>query len=136
MGGGESHRFAMESAGSWHGATVPVAPTPVIPPPAEPAASPSDSAPSRVTLAEAVKAYLAVRSGSGNSSATLRKHKTFVKQLEAFAAGRGYVMLEQLTSRILIFSLRVGSFLHERRQSGLEHCAASFGTVRSVIGSL
>jgi hypothetical protein len=87
-----------EIAGSWHAAPVPVAPTPVIPPTADPAASPSDSAPPRVRIAEAVKAYLAVRSGSGIVSATLRKHKTFVKRLEAFAAGRGYVMLEQVTS--------------------------------------
>ena len=85
-----------ESSGSWNGAPVPVVPTPVIPVP-DATPSPSDSVIPRVTIAEALKAYLAVRSGSGIASATLRKHKTFVKQLEAFAADRGYVILEQVT---------------------------------------
>jgi hypothetical protein len=76
-----------------------VALTPVAPGPAESVPNPAEpGSPPRIAIAEAVKAYLAVRSGSGIVSATLRKHKTFVKQLEAFAAARGYVMLEQLTS--------------------------------------
>jgi integrase/recombinase XerD len=80
-----------ESAGSWSGKAHPIEPKPVAPPL-------SDSASARISIADAVKAYLAVRSGSGIVSATLRKHRTFVKQLEEFAAARGYVMLEQLTS--------------------------------------
>jgi integrase len=87
-----------ESAGSWNGDAVPIVATPIVPGPADSAPSLSETGPPRVTIGEAVKAYLAVRSGSGIVSATLRKHKTFVKQLEAFAAARGYVMLEQLTS--------------------------------------
>src|SRR5262249_39446018 len=88
-----------EGAGSWNGDPVPIAPTPVAARPTDSVPNPPDpGSPPRVTIAEAVKAYLAVRSGSGIVSATLRKHKTFVKQLEEFAAARGYVMLEQLTS--------------------------------------
>ena len=85
-----------ESAGSWNGKPRPIEPPPVpLAPVVQP---PTDSAPPRVTIAEAVKTYLAVRSGSGIGSATLRKHRAFVKQLEQFAAVRGYVMLEQFTS--------------------------------------
>ena len=80
-----------ESAGSWMGEAHAIAPTPVAPPL-------SDSAPSRITIADSIKAYLAIRSGSGIVLATLRKHRTFAKQLEEFAAARGYVMLDQLTS--------------------------------------
>jgi integrase/recombinase XerD len=80
-----------ERSDSWNGKPHAIEPVPV-------AAPPSDSAPHRITIADAVKAYLAVRSGSGIASATLRKHRTFAKQLEEFAAVRGYLMLEQLTS--------------------------------------
>jgi len=65
-----------ESAVSWNGKANPIEPVSVAPPP-------SDSAPPRITIAEAVKAYLAVRSGSGIVSATLRKHRTFAKQLKS-----------------------------------------------------
>jgi integrase len=86
-----------ESTGSWNGVPTPPPSRPFASP-ADPASTTSESNTPRVTIAEAVKAYLAVRSGSGIVPATLRKHKTFVKQLEAFAVSRGYVMIEQITS--------------------------------------
>jgi integrase len=83
---------AWESVGSW---TAPVA-LPVLEatPPAAPAADDS-----RITLDDAIKAFLAVREGSGISASTFRKHKTFAKQIRALAESRGYVMLDQFTAR-------------------------------------
>jgi hypothetical protein len=49
-----------------------------------------------ITLHFATDAYLANREGRNIAPATLRKYKTFVKQLHEFAATKGYVMLEQL----------------------------------------
>ncbi len=58
----------------------------------------AEDGPQRITVAEALNAYLAIRSGSGMAISTLRKHRTFVKQLGAFAEARGYVMLDQFRS--------------------------------------
>ncbi|HTV55315.1 MAG TPA: site-specific integrase [Terriglobia bacterium] len=77
---------AWEEAGSWDGK-----PEPPSPPLQEPVSS-------RITLDEATKVFLALREGDKIAPATLRKYKTFTKQLQAFAAARGYVMLDQLTS--------------------------------------
>jgi integrase len=90
-----------ERLSSWNGRPHPIESTPVAPMPVMPILDLqrfSDSAQPPITIAEALKTYLAVRSGSGIASATLRKHRTFVKQLEQFATARGYVMLEQVTS--------------------------------------
>jgi hypothetical protein len=71
--------------GSWDGKLKPApgAPTPVS---------------GRMTIDEGAKVFLALREGDKIAPATLRKYKTFTKQLLAFAASRGYVMLDQLTS--------------------------------------
>ncbi len=42
--------------------------------------------------------FLSLREGEKIAAATLRKYRTFAKQLRAFADSRGYVMLDQLTS--------------------------------------
>jgi integrase len=80
-----------EAAGSWGGAVKPTEQPPVSQPPAE-------TTPSQITIADAIQAYLANREGSGIAPATLRKHRTFTKQVGEFAAARGYVMLDQLRS--------------------------------------
>jgi hypothetical protein len=41
---------------------------------------------------------LAIRQGAGIAPATLRKQRTFTKQLREFADARGYAMLDQFTS--------------------------------------
>jgi len=92
-----------ERAGSWNGNPHPIESTPVASTSfaqsaTDSATAPSGSALPRITIAEAIKTYLAVRAGSGIVSATLRKHRTFAKQLEEFAVARGYLMLEQFTS--------------------------------------
>jgi len=76
---------ALEEAGSWDGEakTAPEAPAP---------------APGRITIDEATRVFLALREGDNIAPATLRKYNTFTKQLQSFAASRGYVMLDQLTS--------------------------------------
>ena len=76
-----------EVADSWDGK--------IAPPP--PQAAPV-SIPGRITIGDAVKVFLSNREGSKIAPATLRKYKTFTKQLGAFADRRGYVMLDQFTS--------------------------------------
>ena len=59
---------------------------------------PPDPASGRIPLADAITAFLAIREGSKIAPSTLRKYKTFTKQLRAYADGKGYVMLDQFTS--------------------------------------
>jgi len=42
--------------------------------------------------------FLTNREGAKIAPATLRKYRTFTKQLTTFADSRGYVMLDQFTS--------------------------------------
>jgi integrase len=75
-----------ETADSWDGKIEP-APPPV-----------STPVPGRITITDATKVFLSNREGAKIAHATLRKYKTFTKQLTAFADSRGYVMLDQFTS--------------------------------------
>jgi len=50
-----------------------------------------------MTIVAAAGAYLSHREGAKIANATLRKYKTFIKQLTDFADAWGYVMLEQFT---------------------------------------
>jgi len=52
--------------------------------------------PAAITIQFATEAYLANRAGRGIAPATLRKYTTFVKQLRAFAAEKGYVLINQI----------------------------------------
>jgi hypothetical protein len=61
------------------------------PPPPEPAQ------PQRSTIKDATAAFLAKCQSRNVSDSTLRKYKTFVKQLLAYCDGRGYVYIDQLT---------------------------------------
>jgi hypothetical protein len=75
-----------ERAGAWDG----------TPPP--PAVVPDEPAkPARISIADAVKVFLTSREGAKIAPATLRKYRTFAKQLTDFTDGRGYVMLDQVT---------------------------------------
>jgi integrase len=65
--------------------------------PAPPLAPPKEGA-ARFSIADAVAVFMSVREGDEIAPATLRKYRTFTKQLLAFAASRGYVMLDQLAS--------------------------------------
>jgi hypothetical protein len=51
-----------------------------------------------MSIAEAAPVFLSLREGEQIAVATLRKYRTFSKQLLAFAESRGYVMLDQLNS--------------------------------------
>jgi integrase len=78
---------AWEKAGSWKRTPAPLPrPAPVEPP------RPG------ITIADAIKVFLTNREGAKIAPATLRKYKTFTKQLSDFAQMRGYVMLDQFTS--------------------------------------
>jgi integrase len=79
-----------ETANSWEG-KIERAPTPAAP-------TVSTFVPSRMTIADATKIFLSNREGAKIAHATLRKYKTFTKQLTAFAESRGYVMLDQFAS--------------------------------------
>jgi integrase len=48
-----------------------------------------------ITILFATEAYLANRAGRSIAPSTLRKYKTFVKQLRDFASDKGYVMVDQ-----------------------------------------
>lgn len=80
---------AWEQADSWDGKAKPAIPPPE-PPPAQ--------VPGRITLVDAVKVFLSNREGAKIAPPTLRKYRTFTKQLTTFAESRGYVMLDQFTS--------------------------------------
>ncbi len=76
-----------EEADSWDGRAAPCPPLPL-----------SAIAPTRITIAEAVRVFLSNREGASVAPATLRKYRTFTKQLSAFAETRGYLMLDQFTA--------------------------------------
>jgi integrase len=52
----------------------------------------------RITIADAVKVFLSNREGVRMAPATLRKYKTFTKQLTTFTDSHGYMMLDQFTT--------------------------------------
>jgi integrase/recombinase XerC len=54
--------------------------------------------PTRISIADATVGYLAICEGAKIAPATLRKYRTFIKQLREFADARGYVMLDQFRS--------------------------------------
>jgi integrase len=62
---------------------------PVAPPPA--AEKP------RITIEDACKVFITNRESAAVAPATLRKYRTFAKQISAYAESRGYVMLDQFT---------------------------------------
>lgn len=80
-----------EDAGSWDGPAEKVAPQSVAPD------APAQAS-GRMTIADAIAAFLAIREGSNIAPPTLRKYRTFCKQLRAYADSKGYVMLDQFTS--------------------------------------
>jgi integrase len=83
---------ASETAGSWRGPVKRVEPPPAVAPPTDPSTT------SRLSIADSIRAYLAIREGARIAPATLRKYRTFTKQLREFADARGYAMLDQFTS--------------------------------------
>jgi len=85
----EAHPIAeaYEKAGSWTGQPKV---EPVVPEPAP--------AKARVTIADACDVFITNRESAGLAPATLRKYRTFTKQITAYADSRGYVMLDQITA--------------------------------------
>jgi hypothetical protein len=86
LGRSRAYAAAVEAVGSWSHQ-----PTPAVPAPDAPAT------PARITIEEATSIFLANRERAQIAPATLRKYRTFTKQLTAYADGRGYVMIDQFT---------------------------------------
>jgi integrase len=77
-----------EKAGSWTGVPKPAA-IPVVPAPA--------SEKTRITVEDACTLFVTHRESAGVGAATLRKYRTFIKQIRAYGNSRGYVMIDQFT---------------------------------------
>jgi site-specific recombinase XerD len=69
-----------------------------VPEPLAPVHDAPAQASGRIKIADAVAAFLAIREGSKIAPSTLRKYRTFTKQLREYADSKGYVMLDQFTS--------------------------------------
>jgi hypothetical protein len=76
-----------EAAGTWATKPAPL-----------PAPVPEPAQGGRITFQDAVKVFLTSREGAHIASPTLRKYKTFARQLTAFAESKGYIMLDQFTT--------------------------------------
>ncbi|MGH9403679.1 MAG: tyrosine-type recombinase/integrase [Terriglobia bacterium] len=102
-----------EEAGSWDGERRPEPPAP---------APVSD----RISIGEATKVFLILREGDKIAPATLRKYKTFTKQFLTFAASRGYVVLDQITSADI-------DRFYGSLKLGVRAKAKRLGTIRSFF---
>ncbi|MGA7410670.1 MAG: site-specific integrase [Bryobacteraceae bacterium] len=78
---------ALEVVNSWDGKPIVV---PAV-------AAPEESQPRRVTIVDACAVFLSLREGEKIAPATLRKYRTFTKQLRVCADAEGYLMLDQFT---------------------------------------
>ncbi len=81
---------ALEQSRQWDAATTSAVPESSVPAASSPQAS-------RTTIDEASKAFLARCENRAVADATLRKYKTFAKQLLAFSEARGHVHVDQLS---------------------------------------
>jgi integrase len=101
---------AWEAAGWWDGKFKLT--------PSVAAAAPALPAPGRMAIGDACAVFMSLREGEKIAAATLRKYRTFAKQLLAFAESRGYVMLDQLTQRdvdLFYGSLKLGGRAKAKR---------------------
>ena len=92
---------------------------PVIAAATEPPEKPQQN---RITIEDAIKVFLTNREGAKIADATLRKYKTFAKQLTEFADKRGYIMLDQFTSSdmdVFYSALKLGVRAKAKRLSTL-----------------
>src|SRR5579872_6702031 len=119
-----------EVAGSWNGSNQSAAPA------AQLAGPSNDSQPARIAIADAVQVFLTNRQGAKIAAATLRKYRTFTKQLADFAEARGYVMLDQFTSADI--DVFYGSWKLGARAKGkaLGTLLAFFASVQNANGYL
>lgn len=86
----EAHSIAevYEKAESWTGQPKPAA-IAVAPPPAPEKI--------RITIEDACKVFITNRESAGLAAPTLRKYRTFIKQVRAYADSHGYVIIDQFT---------------------------------------
>lgn len=104
-----TYATALAASGSWDGVVAAAA----LPEPA-----PAFAASARTTMKDACTVFLTNREAKQIAPATLRKYKTFTKQLTAYADGRGYVMVDQFTTAdgdLFYASLKLGPRAKGRR---------------------
>lgn len=128
-----SGTFRQQNGGRWEWAAARVAAEEFEAPgswnltiPAEPHPEPPSEKQQRIAIADAVKLFLTNREGTKVASATLRKYRTFTKQLNAFADSRGYVMLDQFTKADI-------DVFYSQMELGLRAKAKRLGTLRSFF---
>jgi hypothetical protein len=80
-----------ESPGTWDESTRPLPPVPSE-------IEPPDAKTFSITVVFATDAYVANPEGRSIASATLRKYKSFVRQLRDFATHKGYVQIDQFAT--------------------------------------
>ncbi len=108
-----------EESGTWEQS----APVPATAPPIPDA---SVAASNRVTIAAGIASFLAIREGTRIAPSTLRKYKTFTKQLREYADRKGYVMLDQFTSGDI-------DAFYARWKLGARAKGKALGTLRSFF---
>lgn len=94
--------------------------------PAVPAPSADSDSGKRISIVDAIKIFLNNREGAKIAPATLRKYKTFAKQLATFGESRGYVMLDQLTSEDI-------DLFYSRWELGARTKGKRLGTLRAFF---
>jgi integrase len=87
--------------------------------------TPAPSA-TRITIADAMTAFLAIREGSKIAPSTLRKYRTFCHQLRAFADDIGYIMLDQFGAADI-------DVFYSRWQLGPRAKGKGLGTLRAFF---
>lgn len=105
-----------EKSDSWDGTPAPPQPPALIEAPVN----------ARIPVSDATTVFLANREGTKIAPATLRKYRTFTKQLLAFAESRGYVMLDQFTSADI-------DVFYSRWEMGARAKAKRLGTLRAFF---
>jgi len=110
---------AWEDAAAWDGPVK-------IEQPAAPAPDALGPDSGRITISDAIAAFLAIREGSKIAPSTLRKYKTFTKQLRAYAENKGYVMLDQFTSADM-------DVFYSHWKLGARAKGKALGTLRSLF---
>ena len=113
-----------EAAGRWSEAPVATIASAPVP----------EAQNTRMKITDAIRVFMSLREGEKITHATLRKYRTFTKQILAFAESRGYVMLDQVTSAIWTCFMAVSILVCGLRRNGCQPCGHSSASASTVNG--